>query len=93
MRQGHDIGTQYRSGIYYVDHEQRRAAEQARALYQQRLTAAGFGPITTEVRLAAEFYYAEEYHQQYLAKNPDGYCGLGGTGVRCPVGVGVNRQL
>jgi peptide-methionine (S)-S-oxide reductase len=87
MRQGNDVGTQYRSGIYYYDDAQRRAAETARAMYQERLTAAGFGPITTEVLPAPEFYYAEEYHQQYLAKNPGGYCGMGGTGVSCPVGV------
>jgi peptide-methionine (S)-S-oxide reductase len=89
MRQGNDVGTQYRSGIYYFDDEQRRAAERSRDVYQQRLTAAGHGPITTEIVPAPEFYYAEEYHQQYLAKNPNGYCGLGGTGVTCPVGVAV----
>jgi peptide-methionine (S)-S-oxide reductase len=90
MRQGNDVGTQYRSGIYYFDDAQRQAAEKSRDAYQAQLTAAGYGRITTEVRPAPEFYYAEEYHQQYLAKNPDGYCGLGGTGVSCPVGVGVN---
>ena len=90
MRQGNDVGTQYRSGVYYDDDEQKRAAERSRAAYQQRLTAAGHGPITTEILPAPEFYYAEDYHQQYLAKNPDGYCGLGGTGVTCPIGVGVN---
>ena len=90
MRQGNDIGTQYRSGIYYYDDEQKRAAERSRDAYQQRLTAAGYGPITTELLPAPEFYYAEDYHQQYLAKNPDGYCGIGGTGVTCPVGVSVN---
>jgi peptide-methionine (S)-S-oxide reductase len=89
MRQGNDVGTQYRSGIYYFDEEQRRAAEQARDAYQKQLTAAGYGPITTEILPAPEFYYAEDYHQQYLAKNPGGYCGLGGTGVACPIGVGV----
>jgi peptide-methionine (S)-S-oxide reductase len=89
MRQGNDVGTQYRSGIYYYDEDQRRAAERSRDAYQQRLTDAGFGAITTEVVPAPEFYYAEDYHQQYLAKNPDGYCGLGGTGVSCPVGVAV----
>jgi peptide-methionine (S)-S-oxide reductase len=87
MRQGNDVGTQYRSGLYYFNEAQREAAEASRAAYQQRLTAAGFGPITTEVRPAPTFYYAEDYHQQYLAKNPEGYCGLGGTGVSCPVGL------
>jgi peptide-methionine (S)-S-oxide reductase len=87
MRQGNDVGTQYRSGVYYYDEEQRRAAERTRDAFQQRLTAAGYGTITTEILPAPEFYYAEEYHQQYLAKNPDGYCGLGGTGVSCPVGI------
>jgi peptide-methionine (S)-S-oxide reductase len=87
MRQGNDVGTQYRSGIYYFAEAQRRAAENSRALYQEVLAAAGFGEITTEIVPAPEFYYAEEYHQQYLAKNPHGYCGLGGTGVSCPVGV------
>src|SRR6266508_1242317 len=91
MRQGNDIGTQYRSGIYYSDDKKRRAAERSRDAFQERLTAAGYGPITTEILPAPEFYYAEDYHQQYLAKNPDGYCGLGGTGVTCPVGV-VSRQ-
>jgi peptide-methionine (S)-S-oxide reductase len=89
MRQGNDVGTQYRSGIYYHDDEQRRAAERSRDVYQQRLSPAGHGTITTEIVPAPEFYYAEEYHQQYLAKNPNGYCGLGGTGVSCPVGVAV----
>jgi len=87
MRQGNDVGTQYRSGIYYYDEDQRRAAEASRDAYQERLSAAGLGRITTEIIPAPEFYYAEDYHQQYLAKNPDGYCGLGGTGVSCPVGV------
>jgi peptide-methionine (S)-S-oxide reductase len=87
MRQGNDVGTQYRSGIYYDDEAQRGAAEASRAAYQSRLTAEGYGEITTEIVAAPEFYYAEEYHQQYLAKNPGGYCGLGGTGVSCPVGV------
>jgi peptide-methionine (S)-S-oxide reductase len=90
MRQGNDVGTQYRSGIYYYDEDQQRAAERSRDAYQQRLTAMRYGPITTEILPAPEFYYAEDYHQQYLAKNPDGYCGLGGTGVACPIGVGVN---
>ena len=89
MRQGNDVGTQYRSGIYYFDDAQRRAAERTRDAFQQRLTAAGYGAITTEILPSPEFYYAEDYHQQYLAKNPDGYCGLGGTGVTCPVGAGV----
>jgi len=89
MRQGNDVGTQYRSGIYYFDDEQKRAAEASRDLFQKRLTAAGYGAITTEILPSPEFYYAEDYHQQYLAKNPDGYCGLGGTGVSCPVGVGA----
>ena len=86
MRQGNDVGTQYRSGIYAFDDEQQRAAEQSNAAYQQQLKKAGFAPITTEIRPAPEFYYAEDYHQQYLAKNPGGYCGLGGTGVSCSVG-------
>ena len=90
MRQGNDVGTQYRSGIYYHDDEQRRAAELSRDRFQIQLAAAGYGAITTEILPAPEFYYAEDYHQQYLAKNPEGYCGLGGTGVTCPVGVGAN---
>jgi peptide-methionine (S)-S-oxide reductase len=89
MRQGNDAGTQYRSGIYYFDEEQRRLAEASRAAFQEQLTKAGYGQITTEILPAPEFYYAEDYHQQYLAKNPNGYCGLGGTGVSCPVGVGA----
>jgi peptide-methionine (S)-S-oxide reductase len=89
MRQGNDIGTQYRSGIYYFDDAQKGAAEMSRDTFQKQLTTAGYGTITTEIVPAPEFYYAEDYHQQYLAKNPDGYCGLGGTGVTCPVGVGV----
>lgn len=87
MRQGNDVGTQYRSGIYVSDDAQRDEALQSRAAYQAALAAAGHGAITTEILDAPTFYYAEEYHQQYLAKNPGGYCGLGGTGVRCPVGV------
>ena len=87
MRQGSDVGTQYRSGIYYFDDAQKRAAERSRDAFQQQLNAAGYGGITTEIQPAPEFYYAEDYHQQYLAKNPNGYCGLGGTGVSCPVGV------
>ena len=86
-RQGNDIGTQYRSAIYTFSDEQRRAAEASRQAYQDRLTAAGYGRITTEIADAPPFYYAEEYHQQYLEKNPGGYCGLGGTGVSCPTGV------
>ncbi|HXX00505.1 MAG TPA: peptide-methionine (S)-S-oxide reductase MsrA, partial [Candidatus Acidoferrales bacterium] len=81
MRQGNDFGTQYRSAIYVSDPEQRAAAEESKRLYQARLTAAGRGTITTEIRDAPPFYYAEDYHQQYLAKNPDGYCGIGGCGV------------
>jgi peptide-methionine (S)-S-oxide reductase len=87
MRQGNDVGTQYRSAIYATSAEQVRAAEASRAVFQDRLTASGFGRITTEIAEAPEFYYAEDYHQQYLAKNPGGYCGLGGTGVSCPVGI------
>jgi peptide-methionine (S)-S-oxide reductase len=87
MRQGNDVGTQYRSAVYCTSPAQREAAEATRALYQARLAGAGFGPITTEIRDAPEFYYAEEYHQQYLAKNPWGYCGIGGTGVGCPIGI------
>jgi peptide-methionine (S)-S-oxide reductase len=90
MRQGNDAGTQYRSGIYFYTDAQRDAAERSRELYQERLRAGGYGRITTEIIAAPAFYYAEDYHQQYLAKNPDGYCGLGGTGVRCPVGVEVH---
>jgi len=92
MRQGNDVGTQYRSGIYTFSDEQQRAAERSRHAYQESLTASGYGAITTEIRSAPEFYYAEDYHQQYLAKNPGGYCGLGGTGVSCPVGVGVSTH-
>jgi peptide-methionine (S)-S-oxide reductase len=88
MRQGADVGTQYRSGIYWYSEAQRNAAEVSRADYQRALAAAGHGGITTEILPAPEFYFAEEYHQQYLAKNPGGYCGLGGTGVACPSGVG-----
>jgi peptide-methionine (S)-S-oxide reductase len=87
MRQGNDVGTQYRSAVYWYDDEQRRAAEASRDAYQKVLDAAGFGPITTEIAAAPEFWLAEDYHQQYLAKNPGGYCGHGGTGVSCPVGV------
>jgi peptide-methionine (S)-S-oxide reductase len=87
MRQGNDVGTQYRSAIYWKDDKQRRAAESSREAYQAALRASGHGEITTEIAPAPEFYYAEEYHQQYLHKNPDGYCGIGGTGVSCPVGL------
>ena len=89
MRQGADTGTQYRSGIYYYNSAQKAAAEASRDAYQRTLQKAGYGPITTEIIPAPEFYYAEEYHQQYLAKNPDGYCGHGGTGVACPIGLQV----
>jgi len=92
MRQGNDVGTQYRSGIYYYSDKQHHAAEASKSAFQQRLSASGFGGITTEILPAPEFYYAEDYHQQYLAKNPGGYCGLGGTGVSCPVGVAVDSQ-
>ena len=91
MRQGNDVGTQYRSGVYYFNDDQRRAAEASRDAYEQSLADAGLGRITTELLPAPEFYYAEDYHQQYLAKNPGGYCGLGGTGVSCPVGVVKTR--
>jgi len=87
MRQGNDVGTQYRSGIYCYDDAQKSAAQASRDSYQRQLTSAGYDAITTEILLAPEFYYAEDYHQQYLAKNPGGYCGLGGTGVSCPTGV------
>ena len=87
MRQGNDIGTQYRSGVYWYSDAQRNAIERSRAMFQERLIAAGYREITTEVTAAPEFYFAEDYHQQYLAKNPGGYCGLGGTGVSCPAGV------
>ncbi|MBP7065455.1 peptide-methionine (S)-S-oxide reductase MsrA [Ferrovibrio sp.] len=89
MRQGNDVGTQYRSGIYVFSAAQRAAAEASLASYQAALKAAGRGKISTEILDAPDFYYAEEYHQQYLAKNPGGYCGLGGTGVACPVGLAV----
>jgi peptide-methionine (S)-S-oxide reductase len=87
MRQGNDVGTQYRSAIYVYSDEQRRLAEASRDAFQRQLSAAGYGAITTEIREAPPFYYAEDYHQQYLAKNPDGNCGLGGTGVTCPIGL------
>jgi peptide-methionine (S)-S-oxide reductase len=90
MRQGNDVGTQYRSAIYVFDDAQRQAAEATRDAYGRALASSGFGPVTTEIADAPEFYYAEEYHQQYLAKDPRGYCGLGGTGVGCPVGVAAD---
>jgi peptide-methionine (S)-S-oxide reductase len=89
MRQGNDAGTQYRSAIYWTSEAQRDAAEASRAMYLAELTRAGHGEITTEIAAAGPFYYAEDYHQQYLAKNPNGYCGLGGTGVACPLGLAV----
>jgi peptide-methionine (S)-S-oxide reductase len=89
MRQGNDVGTQYRSGIYVHDAGQRAAAEASLAAYRTALGTAGYGAITTEIQDAGPFYFAEDYHQQYLAKNPGGYCGVGGTGVSCPIGVGV----
>ena len=92
MRQGNDVGTQYRSAIYTHGEAQAKAAAASREEYQRALDAAGLGRITTEIREAPEFYYAEEYHQQYLAKNPGGYCGIGGTGVSCPVGVAATRS-
>ena len=87
MRQGNDVGTQYRSAIYWTSGAQREEALRSRDVFAERLVAAGYGPITTELAQAGPFYYAEGYHQQYLAKNPNGYCGLGGTGVSCPIGV------
>ena len=87
MRQGNDRGTQYRSAIYWANDAQRKAAEASREMYQAELAREGYGEITTEIAAAGPFYYAEPYHQQYLAKNPNGYCGLGGTGVACPVGL------
>ncbi|MCX6532492.1 MAG: peptide-methionine (S)-S-oxide reductase MsrA, partial [Actinobacteria bacterium] len=89
MRQGNDIGTQYRSAIYLTSADQLGLVVATRDIFQSRLTKAGFGTITTEVKDSNEFYYAEEYHQQYLAKNPSGYCGIGGTGVTCPVGAAI----
>jgi peptide-methionine (S)-S-oxide reductase len=89
MRQGNDVGTQYRSGIYVADENQRKAAEAVKAMYEGALAAKGYGKVTTEIVERPPFFFAEDYHQQYLAKNPNGYCGLGGTGVSCPVGVGV----
>ena len=87
MRQGNDVGTQYRSGIYCLTGAQKAAAEASRDMFQDKLRAAGYGDITTEIIAAPAFYYAEDYHQQYLGKNPNGYCGMGGTGVSCPIGL------
>ena len=92
MRQGNDIGTQYRSAIYTSNDAQQQAARQSQTTYQSKLNAAGYGHITTEILPLDTFYYAEDYHQQYLAKNPGGYCGIGGTGVSCPIGLDVDRQ-
>jgi len=92
MRQGNDVGTQYRSAVLWTNEQQRAAAEASKAAYSELLLAAGFDDITTEIEQAGPFYYAEDYHQQYLAKNPNGYCGLGGTGVSCPVGLNVATQ-
>jgi peptide-methionine (S)-S-oxide reductase len=92
MRQGNDVGTQYRSAVYCYGPAQQSAAEASRKAYQAVLEKAGYGPITTEIREAPEFYYAEDYHQQYLAKNPWGYCGIGGTGVACPAGLAASRD-
>jgi peptide-methionine (S)-S-oxide reductase len=89
MRQGNDVGTQYRSGIYVSSPAQRHAAEASKAAYEKAIAGKGYGPITTEILPAPDFYFAEDYHQQYLAKNPGGYCGLGGTGVSCPIGLGA----
>jgi peptide-methionine (S)-S-oxide reductase len=89
MRQGNDVGTQYRSAIYTLSEAQRQAADASRAVYQKALSAKGLGSIATEIAPASDFYFAEDYHQQYLAKNPAGYCGIGGTGVSCPISVGV----
>jgi peptide-methionine (S)-S-oxide reductase len=92
MRQGNDVGTQYRSGIYWTNAAQKKAAERSKVFYQKALKALGHGEITTEIAEAPEFYYAEDYHQQYLAKNPFGYCGLGGTGVACQIGTGMAAE-
>jgi peptide-methionine (S)-S-oxide reductase len=89
MAQGHDHGTQYRSAVYYVSDAQKAVVEASRARYAEALKAAGYGAITTEVAALGDYWFAEEYHQQYLAKNPEGYCGLGGTGVSCPSGLSV----
>lgn len=86
-RQGNDVGTQYRSGVYYYTEEQKKIAEESKQIYEEKLQSKGHGKITTEIKPAADYYYAEEYHQQYLSKNPNGYCGMGGTGVSCPIGL------
>jgi peptide-methionine (S)-S-oxide reductase len=91
MRQGNDAGTQYRSAIYVYDDAQSHAAEASKAAYETKLKGAGYGAITTEIARAPEFYFAEDYHQQYLHKNPDGYCGIGGTGVACPIGLAAAK--
>ncbi|OLR95571.1 peptide-methionine (S)-S-oxide reductase MsrA [Actinokineospora bangkokensis] len=91
MRQGNDLGTQYRSGLYYLNDTQKAEAEESLKAYQQSLTKAGYGQITTEIAAAGPWYYAEDYHQQYLHKVPNGYCGMGGTGVSCPIGLGVSE--
>jgi peptide-methionine (S)-S-oxide reductase len=91
MRQGNDVGTQYRSGVYWTSEEQRRLAEASRTTYAEQLKASGYPEPTTEIAQAGPFYYAEDYHQQYLHKNPWGYCGIGGTGVSCPVGIAAAR--
>ena len=93
MRQGNDVGTQYRSGIYVTNDAQAAAAVESKEAYQQALSAKGLGAITTEIAVAGPFYFAEDYHQQYLAKNPGGYCGIGGTGVVCPIGLGVESGV
>jgi peptide-methionine (S)-S-oxide reductase len=92
MRQGNDVGTQYRSGLYVFDEDQRAAAEASRDAYARALSERGYGPVTTEILEAGPFYFAEDYHQQYLAKNPNGYCGLGGTGITCSIGTGVAAE-
>ncbi len=92
MRQGNDVGTQYRSGVYTYSEEDKQTAEASRSMYQAALAERGLGQITTEIIPAPEFYFAEDYHQQYLAKNPSGYCGLGGTGVSCPIGLSVAAE-
>jgi len=92
MRQGNDVGTQYRSTIYWTTPAQRDAAEASREVYAKRLADSGYGAITTEILPLQQFWYAEDYHQQYLHKNPNGYCGIGGTGVTCPVGMGIDSR-
>lgn len=92
MRQGNDVGTQYRSAVYTYSDEQLEAARASKAMYERELAARGYDAVTTEIRPAPAFYFAEDYHQQYLVKNPDGYCGLGGTGVSCPIGTGVAAE-